>query len=502
MGGKDRTPCPGPACGFCRSARRDLQPGRSGPEPPSAVISNAMSRSRWLLLGLVGIGIAGLLAWALTPATRFVYGLSPIGRDEAILLTRRNEDHATRFWVQLVGSDGAVAWSHETSPLAVSDALGFSGVAASDGRVVLLGERDQATVVLALGRSAGERLWEREVSSAPQHRIGPLLILDGPRVYALHEHLVGERSHETITALTLEDGEVMWTLAAPTPEDELRRIDVALLGPARLVVTTSLADEAIELDGQTGEARRSLPLHWLGCTTPRGVVGYAGHTLALLPHPVAPGQDASPRIIELGPELRLDFDGPCGERGDELVVGVTLGDRDRGLVRLDGEGTVRWTLPLGDWSFERSTSVDGRLPRFLPVVVHGAEVEAGPMLEEVVVVDLDQGTILSRNRIDDHRVALVTAERAYVMGTFSRVLVALDPETGAIASAIRFAETIGSDVLDEDYRHGQLWLHGMGWGGPAELGRAAVDLDGSAPPHVNGEVVALDVTASGWARPR
>lgn len=461
-------------------------------------------RRRLLLVALVGLGIAIVgLVWVLTPATRFVYGIAPIDRDEAVLLTRRNEDDATHFWVQLVREDGAVVWSTETSPLAVRDALGFSGVAASDGRVVLLGERDQATVVLALGRSGGERLWEREVSSAPQHRIGPMLVLDGPRVYALHDHVVGDRSIETITALALEDGEVLWTLAAPHPEVQSRRLDVALRGPGRLVMTNWTTDETIELDGQTGEARRSLPMRSQGCSTPRGIVGYDPRKLVWLPGPVAGGQEASPRVVELGPDVRPSLDGPCGERGDDLVIGAALGDRDIGLVRVGSEdGTVRWTLPLGDWSFQRSTSLDGRLPRFLPVGVYGTQVEGGPLLDEVVVVDLDQGTIVSRNRVDDHRVAFATAERAYVMGTFSHVLVALDPATGAIASATRFPGTTGNDVHDEDYRFGRLWLFGMGWGRPAELSWAAVDLEGGEPPRVHGEIVAVDVTASGWARPR
>jgi PQQ-like domain len=462
-----------------------------------------MPRRRRLLLALVGLGVAiGGLWWVLTPATRFVYGLSPIGRDEAVLLTRRNEDHATHFWVQLVREDGAVVWSTETSPLAVRDALGFSGVAASDGRVVLLGERDQATVVLALGRSGGEQLWEREVSSAPQHRIGPMLVLDGPRVYALHDHVVGERSHETITALALEDGEVLWTLAAPHPEDEPRRLDVALRGPGRLVVTNGTADAVIELDGQTGEARRSLPMRSQGCSTPRGIVGYDTRKLVWLPGPMAGGPEASPRVVELGPDVRPSLDGPCGEHGDDIVIGAALGDRDIGLVRVGGEdGTVRWTLPLGDWSFQRSTSADGRLPRFLPVGVYGTHVEGGPMLEEVIVVDLEQGTIVSRNPIEDHRVAFVTAEQAYVMGTFSRVLVALDPATGGIARATHFPATTGNDVHDEDYRFGRLWLFGMGWGRPTELSWAVIDLEGSEPPRVHGEIVAVDVTAGGWARP-
>jgi hypothetical protein len=468
------------------------------------VLSNAVPRRRsFLLLGLLGLGVAVLLVWVLTPATRFVYGLAPIDRDEAVLLTRRNEDHATYFWVQLVREDGTALWSTETSPFSVREALGFSGVAASDGRVVLLGERDQATVVMALGRSAGEKLWEREVSRDSQHRIGPMLILDGPRVHALHHQVVGDRSHETITALTLDDGEVMWTLPAPHPEAEARRIEVALLAPGRLVVTTWTTDESLELDGQTGLARRSLPMRSQGCSTPRGIVGYDGRKLAVVPRPVAGGQEPSPMVVELGPDVRPSLDGPCGERGDDLVVGAAMGDRDIGLVRVGGEdGAVRWTLPLGDWSFQRSSSADGRLPRFLPVSVYGTHVEDGPMLEEVIVVDLDQGTIVTRNPVDDHRVAFVTAERAYVMGTFSNVLVALDPATGGIASATRFPAITGNDVHDEDYRFGRLWLHGMGWGRPTELSWAAIDLQGSEPPRVHGEIVALDVTASGWARPR
>lgn len=464
-----------------------------------------MTRRRWfLVLGLIAIAIAAVVAFVvLTPATRFTYGVTPLTRDEAVLLTRRNEDDATFFWVELVGSDGHVAWTRELTPVEIQDALGFSGVAATDDRVLLLGKRDETTVVVALSRATGGELWEAKVADIAPSRIGPMLIADPPRLYVIHDAPLGDAHEETITALALADGSLLWRL--PPMIDQLGRAamtrDVALRGPHRLLSTSP--GGVVELDGATGAIRRQLPINRLRCGTPQDIVGSDGRKLTLLSRVPETGDDAPGRSVDLDANWRDAIDGPCGLRGGDLVVGVMHTNGGVGLTRIDpASGAARWLLELGPWLFDEGTTADGRLPRFLPIAVFGTQVEGGLMENQVVVVDLDEGTVVARHPVRDHMRPVVTAERAFVMGLFIHTVFALDPTTGALANATRLDGIDTADFRSEDFRFGTLWLTGMGWGGPADLSWAAIDLATGRPRRLNGKVVASDVTADGWSARR
>jgi len=195
--------------------------------------------------------------------------------------------------------------------------------------------------------------------------------------------------------------------------------------------------------------------------------------------------------------------GPCGERANDVVMGTVEPSSAVGLTRVDpATGAERWRLPLGDsWRIGEGTGADGRLPRFLPLVVHGTQVDAGADVKELVVVDIDQGVIVSRTRIAEHMVPFVTADRAYVMAPFRQLVVAVDQATGALAEATRFAGTSGNDVRADDFRFGQLWLTGMSWARPSELSWTVIDLESARPRHIQGDIVAMDVTTT-WQTPR
>jgi hypothetical protein len=459
-------------------------------------------RRTWAVLLVVAVG--ALAAWlfvrAVVPATRFIYGLAPIGADEAILLTRRNEDDATYFWAQLSRGDGTVAWSTELSPFETYEALGFSGIAASDDRVVLLGTLGSTTTALGLDRATGEQLWQTEISAGLAEDIGTVLILDGPRVYALHG-LIG-RPPSTITALALADGSVLWTLdlAASFPGADM--FQVASLGPDRLVITHSEGVGA-ELDGATGALRGPLPLRRITCETRHGIIGSDGSNVVVLSTPKSTDSKVSAQVVDLGGAGRPSREGPCGERDGDVIVGLSDPADDRAvIVRLDPvAGSVRWRLRLeADWSTE-VVSADGTLPQFLAVVVHGDD-PTGESSTRTIVVDLDAGAIVSQHPHDDHLVAFVTGERAYVMAVFRATVFALDPKTGGLASATRFAGTGGNDVRREDLRFGRLWLFGLGFGKPSALSWGTFDLASGAVSRVSGEVEPSDVTSSGWPTQR
>ncbi len=451
---------------------------------------------RLLVAIVVLIGLAAALVWWLTPPRRFIYGVAPIERDQAVLFTRRNEDRATYFWVELVGREGQAGWSTEVSPLEPSEALGFSGVVASRDLVVVLGHRERRTVVVGLDRKTGEVRWETTLPPAESvdSRIGPVLIADGSRVYAIHDARVGERSAEQITALSLDDGKLLWTLDGAAKLGWLLR--AWLLAPDRLFVTGDESRLGLELDGATGRVLRSVEMPSRGCVAPEGVIGFDGASVLFFP-----AADAALERIDLEAGFWPSSSAPCGVRGADLIVGLERsGARELVLQRLErGTGKRLWSLPLGPrWIFEPTETLDGRLPRFLPVLLFGSEVEGGPVVKELVILDLDAGSVVERIRTEDQPVGFVTAERAFVWARIADVMAALDPETGrrARATALRAANL--SDTRAEDYRFGQLWVAGTEWERPGALPWVAFDLATGAPARTNGQLSHSDVTARGW----
>jgi outer membrane protein assembly factor BamB len=459
-----------------------------------------MRRKSWLILLALGVSAAVvyLIVQAVTPATRFIYGLAPVSREEAVLLTRRNEDHATYFWAELVASDGTHRWSSELTPFETHDALGYSGVAATAELVLLLGARDASTVVMALARATGERVWETTVAAGTgPDRIGPTLVVDPPRLLVLHERVAGERRDETISALSLADGKTLWQLAPPAYPGGVR-IDAELLGPGRLLMTSPAG--VVELATTDGSARRTLPVNWLRCATPRGIVTTDGLEVLLVPRPQA-GEEVTDLRLGIGADERVALQGPCGERDGDLVLGPASGKGvGIGLARLDPvSGAARWQLDLGKWISENAESADGRLPRFLPLYVFGSETEGGPILTQVVVVDLDRGTIVSRNPVEGNMQVFFTAERAYVLARSGGALHAIDPASGALGRVTRLARIDSDDVRAEDFRFGPLWMSGMSWGGPADLSWMVFDLERGEPLRLNGKVGASEVAGGGWS---
>lgn len=452
----------------------------------------------FLLGAAVAAAAAGVAVWTLTPATRFVYGLAPIAADQAVLLTRRNEDKATHFWAQLVRSDGTVVWSTELSPLEVHEALGFTGIAATDDRVVLFADVDTAPVVVGLDRGSGEQRWQTPIEpSGGPGLIGTVLIPDGPRVYVLQRRSPGKQGN-AITAVAVADGKVLWTLDDSAVAMQTDFFQVTLLGPDRLTLTTSLATQGVEIDGATGTVRGPLPMTWTACETPRGLVGLDRDEVVVVPRPAADGTSLAPRITDIGADPRPDLDGPCGERGDDIVIGTQSGTGAMGVARIDPiAGVVRWHLSLGPGSFTKGDSRDGTLPRFLPITAYTADEHSTS--NRTIIVDLDQGAMVSEHLHEDHRVTFVTGERGYLLGLFNETVFAVDPATGALASATRLAGTGSNEVRREDMRWGTVWFGGMGWGKPDALSWAAFDLGTATVTHTSGEVVATDVTAAGWA---
>ncbi len=403
------------------------------------------------------------------------------------MLTRHNANDATYFWIERVADDGTSIWSTEVSPFRVDDSLGFSGIAADDKQIVLLGgDEEQGATVMSLARDSGEKLWETTLAPAPfRSHIGRMLLLDEDRVYTIFEQPKGEDRLETVAhALSLDSGQALWSYSLQGIATT--RFTPSILRPGKLVLP--LPDGGCtELEGATGRVDREVPFEFFGCEIPGGLIGYSN------PDVVRISPTGEPLVWRLPPDLSPSWHGPCGVVGTgdgDIIVGFRVADRV-GVARLPATGGAPvWRLDLGGLMFEAGTSQNGVLPRFLPVMVSKQEGN------EVVVVDLEQGSIVSRNPLALGSSVFVNAERAYVL-TFFSTLFTLDPKDGSLADVTQLQGLSSRDVRPEDYRFGKLWLEGDGWATPDELPWAMVDL-ATGKVSLRPPVQAIDRTQSGW----
>lgn len=438
-------------------------------------------RTLVVVLALLVVGAASVV-WALRPATRFILGVVAGGPGEALLLTRRNDTHSTRFWIEHVDRTGPLRWSAELTPIEPGEALGFSSVAVADGKVIVLGGGPDGDVVLALDQDSGARLWTIALPAAGRSsaRIGSMVVIDGPRAVIVRDVAADEGAGIRIDALALADGAHLWT-HEPGDDGDVHRV-----APDRLLLTTRRGEAAL-LDGASGRVLERLPLTFVLCPLPDGVLGRRSGRLIVV---------SSAPARELPGDLRWRAsDGPCGARDGDLVVGVRVGERDdAALVRLAPDsGQARWQTDLGDRLVKPVITVDGRLPRYLPVAMDGGD--AGTTIREFALVDLDTGAIVRRGPIDEHMTVVVTHERGFLWLPFRGVLVGFDPTTGAYTGATGFRDTWTSDLRHEDVRFGELWLHGMAWGRPAALPWVNVDLASGQVARAGDEVGISDASA-------
>jgi len=403
-----------------------------------------MSKRARLITGLV-VAVAIVVAVILLsrPAGRFAYGVMPIGPDEAVLLTRRN-DNTSRSWVQLSKADGTLVWSSETTPFETEESLGHTGVAANAQHVYLIGDSDAGRFVRSLARATGELEWETRVADGDQSFIGRHLLVDDERIYAFHDRVAGDQSADAITALAL-DGRILWSSARSQSYAAVR-------APGRLMAV--MAGTIVELDGATGATLRSLDTGRIGCDSPLGLVALARDTVILVP------RDGSvDRTLKL--RARVDSSA-CGARADDIIVTIIEPDT-HALVRIDSRtGAEVWHVALPGMWLEPVVSASGDLPRFLPLVAIGA-----PNQAKVIVVDLDKGTIVSQAPRQSSATPIVSRTRAYVMSDFRHTLTALDPATGARATASDLFRLETQDIVAEDLAYGQAWFIGHDWAAPS-----------------------------------
>ncbi|MFO0616354.1 MAG: PQQ-binding-like beta-propeller repeat protein [Polyangiaceae bacterium] len=457
------------------------------PPRPEPARPTRPSRDRRVVAGIVAALVAvAVAAWvivrALAGAPRVAFGVAALSSDEAILFTRRGDGAAARVnAVELVRATGGLRWTHDVSPLEPFEVSGYSAVAASDDRVVLSGARDGGTVVEALVRTSGDFAWATVVArDASTPRAGPMLLVDAPRVYAIHAKAGGGAA---ITALELDAGHALWTLDLASPD-----APVVLLAAERLLVGGS--DGVALVDGVTGGVKRAVPMRQIACETPLGVVGFDGAHHVTLFAPPGPTGESGASVTELD---RNASRGPCGVRGEDVVFSVVRDGR-RGLMRLEPTtGRQRWIVDLGSVELGAFETVDGRLPRFLPVALTRRADDA----THVAVVDVDEGVVVRDPPIDARASAFVSAERAWIRA--GSVIVALDPATGNIERATSYPSLFREGVVRrDDARFGVLFAVGDDSRRPPDLPWIAIDLATALTRRTNGGVASTDVTARGW----
>ena len=445
-------------------------------------------------VALLVLGAGAVAFWALRPKTRFVTAVAPIGPKQAVLVTRRNEDHATWHWLQLEDADGTVRWSVDTGTHGVLASLDEAAVAATKRRVYALlvpggvGDGPDEVRLLALDRATGRRLWD--VVADPHAGTGrvspdsPAVLVDRRRVYVA----LGTTRTGRIDAFARGTGKHLWT----------RAIDRGFRGAARFVdpghlLLTSYLGETLSLDRKTG-AVDGHTHHWFLGDVPGGLA-FTDLVSVIVRHP--DGHDTRYPVAK--GTTPWTTPSVVGVRGQLLVVGVHQRARpSAALVAYDRRTRAPvWTLEVGATSLTRFLG-DGRaLPRLLPVGIYGAPGPHGSRHAGIVVVDLDAGRIVQRYDLGDMAdVAIAAAGRPWVW-LDDDTLVALDPRTGAVARATTLAGAglVGPDLHARDLRFGQLWLFRDDYVRPSRLPFAIVNLATGTVGHLHAGMTTRDVTA-------
>jgi hypothetical protein len=277
------------------------------------------------------------------------------------------------------------------------------------------------------------------------------------------------------------------TEATGTASETTQDLPTTTDGTGEACRRSSCRHGSLVLDGATGQVVQRLDLSWVVCPLPAGLLATHRRQIVIL-------SAEAPRELAPDPRWRVG-DGPCGDREGDVVIVARRPDEAAAVIRIDpGTAAPRWQADLGQRQLDPMTTVDGRLPRFLPVTMSGSDVANG-LVQELAVVDLDTGAVVRRTTRDDHASVVVTAGRAWIVLPFRGVLVGLDPATGALAGATAFTDLNSVDVRREDVQFGALWLLGTGWARPDALPWVSFDLASGRVLRANGEVVVRDVTA-------
>jgi hypothetical protein len=471
-----------------------------------------MSRKKLLVITLGAVAlVAAVVAFVVLSRApdRFIYGLQPVSPNEAVLLTRRNDD-TSRFFVAFVRSDGTLVWDTETTPFEAADALGYSGIAADAGQIFLIGQRDADIVVLALDRANGDIRWETVVAKGVRmERIGPSLLADAGRVIAIHTNAPAAPGAddptltETMTALAADTGARVWPVDAAESPAPLNPRTVVATGPGRLVWASldgrsddsgSFVDNGIELDVVTGERRQQLPVFWDACMTPSGLIAFGLDETSFIP--TAEAGLGQPRALVRSGTWRIGGVGaPCGVHGGLAILGMAPGlpakdaPESRVLVAVDlATSQVRWTRTFdGRHAYGYFRATGGELPRMLPVVTIGEDREAGRTTWFVAVVDLTTGEIRAETPSAGHPNTLATPERAVIHDTAQGTLVSVDPFSGRLSAPVHIIGGGWRDIQAEDFRFGRLWLAADTWAGPSELPWGVIDVAAWRVVHTHGD---------------
>lgn len=489
----DSGPRPSRASGPISRAAISTPMSIADPPRPERIAARSRIDRRVIVAAVAVLGLAMIVGFvvvrALAAKPRVAYGVAAIADGEAVFLTRRGEGSSRAYAVQLVRSTGGLEWSSDVSPLEPFEASGFTGAVASEEFVVLIGARDGGTAVEAFSRKTGENVWATlVVGDVASARPAPMLFLDGPRVYAVHgkPDPVGGAGRGAITALDLESGKALWTLDLPSLD-----VPVARLDQDRLLVGSGAGIDLV--DGASGAVKRATPMTQIACETPRGVVGFdANRRVTLYSRPGMSG-DSTASVTEID---RNASRGPCGVHGDDIVFSVVK-DGKRGLMRIEPTtGKFRWLVELGHVELGASETTNGLLPRLLPVVVTRRGNDDGATA--VVVVDLEDGKIVSEHPTDARSVVLSQPTRGWI--TAGTVIAALDPSTGDVAASTAYLQLLQRGVVPrrDDARFGVLWIFGDELRRPGDLPWIAIDLGGARTLHTNGGVASTDVTSLGF----
>ena len=383
------------------------------------------------------------------------------------------------------------------------------GVVATDEVITVRAIRNRKAFLMAFDARHGRKLGSvfplrDEASQSPSPRDGAMLpgvdsLGDSGEVF---EVLGAAEGGEVLVGFDLDRGRVRWTTElGSSPIRGMR------LRATRVIIEQ--ADGVALADRDNGALER-----WPGAASPCVTADRMYASTGKQPGQGADGQAASNQLQVVGLDVAASGDsrvsaaivapawltlaGPCGVRGDVLVVVVGQGDEagEAGAMsavvalRRDalerGEIAPVWRVDLGrSWSQDRVTRqapdrspMAGELTRFVPVLVGAPDV--------LVMVDVDTGRIAwqspQRPSLRDARL-MSAAGRHYLYQPGTRNLAVFDGDSGALHQAVILE---GYNEVTPYHIAGQrIWL---------SAGETWTVLDGATLRAIPGVSVSRDIT--------
>lgn len=416
---------------------------------------------------------ATIIGWRVMgsrPAPTAIIDIRNIDGEYAVLV-REVEGDPERSFLSLYHVSRGEVWG-ALIPRYAARSEREQGVVATDEVITVRAVRNSKPFLMAFDARRGRKLGSvfplRDEDSSP--RDGAMLpgidsLGDSGEVF---EVLSREDGQEAVVGFDLARGRVRWSTALGSSP-----VRGARLRPTRVIVEQ---DDGVALLSRSDGTLRRLPAAGPICVTADAVYhasGPGGSSDARL-HVVELAGASSDESRSMVAPAGLAPAGPCGTRGDVLVMAVdsqASGSGRGALIALRrdalerGDLQLAWRIALDrPWARERTTRqapdrapLAGELTRFVPVLLGAPDV--------LVMIDVDRGAIAwkspERSSLRDARL-MSAGGRHYLYEPTTGILAAFRGDAGSLDAAVILEGY--SEVTPHQIAGERLWLvSGASW---------------------------------------